>query len=174
MKKVLAGILGVAISAAVFCVIGYFLLKDYRIFEVTGNNMYPSFEENDRIIIDTSVSEYERYDIIVCENSFEEGGYYIERIFGLPGETVMIQEGVIYIDGEAVSDPYDYEADFYGYDAYEGVTLGAEEYFVLGDNRNNSADSRMGEFGAVALSDIYGKAVFRIWPFHSIGSLKLQ
>jgi len=151
-----------------------FLIKDYDVYVVSGDAMYPTFAEGDRVVIDKSADAYERYDLIVFENAYGGGGYYIERIIGLPGETVQIQEGVIYINGEPLAEPYYYEADFNGYDAYEEMMIGEGEYFVLGDNRNHSADSRLNDFGMVKLESITGKAIFRMWPMDAIGSLQNQ
>ena len=96
---------------------------------------------------------------------------YIKRVIGLPGETVEIWKGEVYIDGQRL--PGD---DSYGKIedpglAAEPFLLGEDEYFVLGDNRNDSIDSREPEVGAVRLADILGRAVFRVWPLTEFGFL---
>ncbi|MCD8119084.1 MAG: signal peptidase I [Lachnospiraceae bacterium] len=174
MKKWILGLVCVIAIAAVAGGIGWYFVKDYRVVEVTGEGMVPTLEAGDYILCDTSVTSYERYDLVIVQSDYDGGGLYAERIIGLPGETVRIEEGIIYINEEPLDDPYYYEADFNGYDAWYGVTLGENEYFVLGDNRNNSADSRLTEFGSVSLSDIEGKIIFRLWPMDGIGSMKNQ
>lgn len=115
----------------------------------------------------------ERFDIVIFP--FEEGVYYIKRIIGLPGETVQILEGQVYIDGKLL------EEDVYGNSlienagrAKEEVVLGEDEYFLLGDNRNNSFDSRYEVVGNIPKKQFLGKAFFRLYPFDKIGTLKKE
>ena len=103
--------------------------------------------------------------------NIKKNTYYIKRVIGLPGETVEIWKGEVYIDGQRL--PGD---DSYGKIedpglAAEPVLLGEDEYFVLGDNRNDSIDSREPEVGAVRREDILGRAVFRVWPLTEFGFL---
>ena len=94
-------------------------------------------------------------------------------MIGLPGETVCIQDGKIYIDGEILEENYGYYLEgkvMEGYDFSEPVEVGEDEYFVLGDNRNDSLDSR--KIGCISKTDIIGSAVFRIYPFQNIGTLE--
>ena len=126
--------------------------------------------------ISKKMKDPERYDIIVFP--FEENGkkeHFIKRIIGLPGETVQIIDGYVYINGEKL------ESDIYGAEvmknpgrAAEPITLGDDEYFVLGDNRNNSRDGRYPEVGNIKRSDITGRAFLRIWPLNKFGLLKHQ
>ena len=117
--------------------------------------------------------EPERYDIIVFPYEYKEDTYYIKRIIGLPGETVMISsEGVIYINGKELKESYGREVIRNAGLAGAPIELKDGEYFVLGDNRNNSEDSRFSDVGIIHKSEIVGRAVFRIFPFDSIGTLK--
>ncbi|MDE7252678.1 MAG: signal peptidase I, partial [Acetatifactor sp.] len=108
---------------------------------------------------------------------YQENVYYIKRIIGLPGETVQIDEsGNIYIDGEILRESYGKEVikpEYVGR-AAEPIELGADEYFVMGDNRNNSSDSRTEAVGNIHREDIVGRAWVRIWPLDSFGVLKHQ
>ena len=115
-----------------------------------------------------------REDVISFKlNGSEDTHSYIRRVIGLPGETVCIQDGKIYIDGEVLEENYGYYLEgkvMEGYDFSEPVEVGEDEYFVLGDNRNDSLDSR--KIGCIPKTDIIGRAVFRIYPFQNIGTLE--
>ena len=114
--------------------------------------------------------------LIVDVFPYQYGGgkeFYIKRIIGLPGETVQIDdEGNIYINGEILKEGYGKEVILNPGSAAEPITLGDDEYFVMGDNRNNSADSRDPRVGNVHRSTIVGKAWLRIWPLSRFGILK--
>ena len=98
---------------------------------------------------------------------------FIKRVIGLPGETVQIVGGRVYINGELLeSDVYGNELMISAGRASQPITLGENEYFVLGDNRNGSKDSRVEEVGNVKRSQIQGKALLRIWPLNKVGFVK--
>ena len=103
-----------------------------------------------------------------------KGTLFIKRVIGLPGETVQIADGVITIDGEVLEEHYGMEPMEAAGLASEPFVLGEEEYFVLGDNRNNSGDSRSASVGAVKQDQIAGKAFFRFWPLKDMGLLQHQ
>lgn len=142
---------------------------------VSGDSMNPTLQDGDNLIVDKisyRFTDPKRFDIIVFPFQYQEDTYYIKRIIGLPGETVQIFDGVIYINGKALEEGYGSEPIRNPGLASEAVTLGEEEYFVLGDNRNNSADSREPSIGNILKEDITGRAVARIWPAADIGFLK--
>lgn len=145
---------------------------------VSGSSMEPTLQHNDQLILDKisyRFSEPKRFDIIVFPFLYEEKTYYVKRIIGLPGETVQIDgEGTIYIDGQVLEEDYGKETIHYPGLAQEPVTLGPDEYFVLGDNRNNSSDSRDPSVGNIRRENIMGKAWVRIWPLSKFGMLKHQ
>ena len=115
----------------------------------------------------------ERYDIIIFPYKYEEDTYYIKRIIGMPGETVQVIGGYVYINGELLeSDIYGSEPMESGQLADQPITLGADEYFVLGDNRNHSSDSRDPSVGGLKRSDLLGRAWVRIYPFDKIGFIR--
>ena len=148
--------------------------------EVEGESMEPTLSNGDNLIVDKlsyRFREPERFDIIVFPFQYKENTYYIKRIIGLPGETVQIDEkGNIYINGEILQESYGREIirpENVGI-AREPIVLGADEYFVMGDNRNNSSDSRTEIVGNIHRKDIIGRAWVRIWPFENFGILKHQ
>ncbi len=135
---------------------------------VSGDSMNDTLTNGDSLWVDKisyRFSDPERFDIVIFPyGDVEDETYYIKRIIGLPGETVYIDEdGVIYIDDEPLEENYGKEVIEEGHRgvAAEPVTLGEDEYFVMGDNRNNSRDSRLSDVGNISKDDFVGKAVFR-------------
>ncbi len=148
--------------------------------EVEGASMETTLSNGDNLIVDKLTYRFrdpERFDIIVFPFQYEDNIYYIKRIIGMPGETVQIDEsGNIYINGEILQENYGREViqpENRGV-AINPVVLGEDEYFVMGDNRNNSRDSRMEIVGNIHRDDIIGRAWVRIWPLNKFGVLKHQ
>ena len=145
---------------------------------VSGSSMEPTLSNNDQLILDKisyRFSEPKRFDIIVFPFQYKENTYYVKRVIGLPGETVQIDlEGNIYNNGEILEEDYGKEKINFPGLAVEPITLGDDEYFVMGDNRNNSSDSRDPSVGNIRRSNIIGKAWVRIWPLNKFGVLKHQ
>lgn len=148
--------------------------------EVDGSSMEGTLSHGDNLFVDKlsyRFNEPERFDIIVFPFQYQEDTYYIKRIIGLPGETVQIDEqGNIYINGEILQESYGLEVikpENIGR-AAQPITLGEDEYFVMGDNRNNSGDSRTEVVGNIHRDDIIGRAWVRIWPFEKMGVLQHQ
>lgn len=146
--------------------------------EVNGSSMEATLSDGDNLIVDKISYRFhdpERFDIIVFPYRYEEDTYYIKRIIGLPGETVRIDnEGTIFINEVPLEEHYGREVIEGAGLAYGGITLADDEYFVLGDNRNNSYDSRMPDVGNLKRSELIGKAFIRIWPFSKFGILQHQ
>ncbi len=180
-KKVMKELLSTGLYL-LFVLIATWLLIAFVIqrTEVDGSSMEPTLYDGDNLFVDKisyRFREPERFDIIVFPFQHKEDTYYIKRIIGLPGETVRIDEdGRIYIDGEVLEESYGREVirpEYVGR-AAEPITLGDDEYFVMGDNRNNSSDSRTEAVGNIHRKDIVGRAWVRIWPFDKMGVLKHQ
>lgn len=180
-KKVMKELLSTGLYL-LFVLIATWLLIAFVIqrTEVDGSSMEPTLYDGDNLFVDKisyRFREPERFDIIVFPFQHKEDTYYIKRIIGLPGETVRIDEdGRIYIDGEVLDESYGREVirpEYVGR-AAEPITLGDDEYFVMGDNRNNSSDSRTEAVGNIHRQDIVGRAWVRIWPFDKMGVLKHQ
>ncbi|MDE5892780.1 MAG: signal peptidase I [Acetatifactor sp.] len=181
MKKVLREIFSTGLYLLIVLCLTYLVIAFVgQRTEVNGDSMKPTLNDQDNLIVDKITYRFrdpERYDIIVFPFKYKEKTYYIKRIIGLPGETVQIdEEGRIYINGEVLYETYGREviqAEKIGL-ARDPITLGEDEYFVLGDNRNNSTDSRVAEVGNIKRDDIIGRAWLRIWPFDNFGILKHQ
>lgn len=145
---------------------------------VSGSSMEPTLSNNDQLILDKisyRFSEPQRFDIIVFPFQYAEKTFYVKRIIGLPGEIVQIDlQGNIYINGQILNEDYGKETINFAGLAVEPITLGDDEYFVMGDNRNNSSDSRDPSVGNIRRSNIIGKAWVRIWPLNKFGVLKHQ
>ena len=143
---------------------------------VVGDSMSPILSNGDvtlvyRIVYDATAPK--RGDIIVFKPKGNENShYYIKRIIGLPGETVQILEGEIYIDGEKLEEDYGVSEITDPGIAAEEIELAGDEFFVLGDDRENSEDSRMADVGAVKRSYIYGKVWFIVSPWEDFGLVR--
>lgn len=163
----------------VFCFIAVFLITQFLVqpVHVEGSSMYPTLHDGDigfSNIIGMKMGELKRFDIVVIylEN---DNKYIVKRIIGLPGETVAYEDDVLYINGEAVEEPF-LDTDYVRQNqnnnneftySYGPVSVGEDEYFVLGDNRRASTDSRV--YGNFKLSSIKSKGVFVILPFNNFG-----
>jgi signal peptidase I len=141
-------------------------------FIVDGESMHPTFENLDYLIVDELVYDFHapaRGDVIVFRYPNDPSLFYIKRIIGLPGETVSINQGIVTIttvDGKNItlSEPYIVNEDA----TYtKNVTLNADDYFVMGDNRPNSSDSRV--WGSLPRNDIIGRVDLRLLPVKEIG-----
>lgn len=143
---------------------------------VDGSSMMPTLSDDDNLWVDKLSYRFgdpKRFDVIIF--NYDEDTTYVKRIIGLPGETVRIdQDGNIFINEQLLKEDYGMEKILptnLGR-ANQPVVLGEDEYFVLGDNRNNSQDSRWADVGNVDRKDIVGKVVLRIYPFSSFGVIK--
>lgn len=144
---------------------------------VEGVSMYPTLENGENVVIDKITykrSDPKRFDIVVFSTDASGTGYFIKRVIGLPGEEVTIDKnGNIYINGKILHDRYGYGVITNPGLALKTVPVGEKEYFVLGDNRNYSTDSRFSEVGNVKKEDIMGRVVLRIWPLKKYGFIDL-
>lgn len=144
--------------------------------QVSGTSMEYTLSDGDNLIVDKISYRFhkpERYDIIVFPFQYEENTYYIKRIIGLPGEKIQIsKDGAIYIDGKVLEESYGREIIEDPGQAEEPIVLDEDEYFVLGDNRNASSDSRDPSVGVIHEEDIIGRAWLRIYPFDKMGFIR--
>jgi len=163
-----------------FVVIATLLIVRYvgQRTEVSGSSMESTLSDGDNLIVDKISYRFrnpERFDIIVFPYKYKEDTFYIKRIIAMPGETVQItEEGDILIDGEVLDEAYGREVMKSPGIAAQPIYLNTNEYFVLGDNRNASADSRDPSVGVISGDDIIGRAWVRIWPFDKMEVLPHQ
>jgi signal peptidase I len=145
--------------------------------EVYGQSMENTLSNQDSLIVDKISYHFvkpHRFDIVVFPVGDKKKVFYIKRIIGLPGETVQIIDGKVYINNKLLKENYGKEVisiDREGI-AAKPVMLGKGDYFVLGDNRNHSMDSRDPEVGNISKSSIIGKAWVRVWPLKRFGFIE--
>lgn len=160
VKRLLPVCVTLLAAAAAVCWVLFF--EKARVY---GHSMEPALKDGQTVLVDKlayRLGEPERFDVIVFRDRREEGRYYMKRIVGLPGETVQIADGRVTIDGVLLEEPSEREEIRDARRASEPVVLGQAEYFVLGDNRNGSSDSRDSDIGNVSAEQIIGRVVF--WP----------
>lgn len=143
---------------------------------VVGQSMQGTLEGGDEILVNRfiySVTKPKANDVIVfLPNGNEKSHYYVKRVIGVPGDKVQIKNGAVYVNGELFSEKVETAAIEEAGIAAKEITLGEDEYFVLGDNRNSSEDSRYANIGNVKREHIIGKAWFRVAPLGEIGFIK--
>lgn len=170
IKEILIFAAEVVIVLAIAFVFVHYLGMRTR---VIGNAMEETFTDGDQVLVDKFVyflASPKANDIIVFKpNGNEKSHSYIKRVVGVPGDTVEIREGVLYVNGEMFEEVIEANAMTYAGLAEEPITLSTNEYFVLGDNRNNSEDSRYANIGIVKKDYIEGKVWFQIGPFKKFG-----
>lgn len=133
---------------------------------VIGDSMEPALHNGQEILMNRilyRISTPKRGDVVVfLPNGNQNSHYYVKRVVGLPGETVQIREGNVYIDGVLLAENEQFDKIIDPGIAQNELLLSSDEFFVLGDNRNSSEDSRSGNIGAVKKDDIIGKAWFHL------------
>ena len=149
-----------------------FVVFLYQPVRVEGTSMLPGLQDQERIFINKFVYKLEpieRGDIVVFHYPFDPSKSYIKRVIGLSGDRVRIVEGQVYVNERPLKEMY-VPGNYFDYRSLAEVTVPPHAYFVLGDHRSLSNDSR--DFGPVAESYIYGKAVFVYWPMEKLGILR--
>jgi signal peptidase I len=167
-------------EVVVLAVILYFGISfAVQAVHVEGLSMWATLDDNDYLIankIDYRLHNPERGDIIILRPPTDNSKDFIKRVIALPGERILIRSGVVYINGRKLDEPYLPEAwiSFTEWPANNpnGQVLGPNQYFVMGDNRNRSQDSRI--FGPITRDRIDGRAWFRIWPLDHFGGIYSQ
>lgn len=139
----------------------------FRVVGVEGNSMNNTLQNGDWVAVSGIVTEFERGDIVVITQPWERNVPIIKRVIGVEGDTVYIDfsSGKVYINGEEIYEPYIAQPTHLYYDVEFPVTVGKNELFVMGDNRNDSLDSRSSKIGMVDKHYVLGKTVFRFYPF---------
>lgn len=172
VKEVITWILEIAIVLVIAFVFVYYI--GFRT-SVVGNSMSSTLENRQEILVNRfiySISNPKPNDIVVfLPNGNEKSHYYVKRVIGVPGDTVQILDGAVYVNGELFEEAVETAAILDAELAAEEIELAEDEYFVLGDNRNNSEDSRYANIGNVKKEYIIGKAWFIVSPFKNFGFL---
>lgn len=159
----------VAFAALTAVLIVVFLVQPVK---VEGTSMLPHLSDQERIFVNKfvyHVTDIDRGDIVVFWYPRDPGKSFIKRVVGLPGEEVLIREGIVYVNGEALSEPY-VPSEYFDSHSFGPVTVQPHSYFVLGDHRNSSNDSR--SWGLVPEANIFGKAILRYWPISKFGLIE--
>ena len=142
---------------------------------VVGQSMEGTLSSGDEILVNRflyKVTDPKPNDLVVfLPNGNEKSHYYVKRVIAVPGDTVLIKNGAVYVNGELFQEEAEVASIEEAGLAAEEITLGDDEYFVLGDNRNNSEDSRYANIGNVKKEYMIGKAWFRIAPLGKFGFL---
>src|SRR5260370_42626351 len=145
----------------------------YQPVKVEGTSMLPSLENEERVFINKfiyrfGISDIKRGDTVVFWYPYDPSKSYIKRVIGLPGDIVEVRWGTVYVNHLALTEPY-VPGEFRDRSSMPEKTLGSDDFFVLGDHRSSSNDSRQG--WTVARANIYGKAVFAYWPLGRLGTV---
>lgn len=160
IKRIIKELIPYIIIVIVVVLIRSFIATPVR---VDGDSMNKTFKNGDILIL-YKLSKIKRFDVIVLHEE-KDNEKIIKRVIGMPGDTVAIKDGEIYINDEKIDDEYAYGMTT----DYDRITLKSDEYFILGDNRLISKDSRY--FGPIKEKEIKGKVVFRIFPFSKFGKI---
>ena len=170
MKNAVVCMLEIAIVLAIAFVFVYYI--GFRT-SVVGQSMAPTLENKQEILVNRfiySISDPKPNDIVVfLPNGNEKAHYYVKRVIGVPGDTVQIKDGAVYVNGELFEEKVETAAILDAELASEKIVLEEDEYFVLGDNRNNSEDSRYANIGNVKKEYMIGKAWFIVSPYQKFG-----
>ncbi len=179
IKKIVIEVLIWIVEIGLVIALAYFLVH-FAVERTTmvGDSMRNTLQNNDKIIVNKfsyRFSKPERFDVVVFKQSDKEHSYLnVKRIIGLPGETIQIENGNVYINGEMITEPMATEEIKNSGLAADAITLEDNEYFVLGDNRNNSEDSRFANIGNILFDDIIGKAWVRTNHFNFIDKINIK
>jgi signal peptidase I len=156
-----------AMAIAIFIVV--FVIQPVK---VEGTSMQPHLVDQERIFVNRFVyrfADIRREDVVVFWYPKDLGKSFIKRVMGVPGDEVEIREGIVYVNGSRLNEPY-LSPEYRDYRSFPKVIVPPGQYFVLGDHRNSSNDSR--SWGFVSRDLIYGKAVFSYWPITHLGPVE--
>ena len=135
-------------------------------YEIKGRSMVPTFDDGQRVVVLKLFSDIQRGDIVIFSSQDDPGKDLIKRVIALPGERIQIRKGIVRINGKVLKEGYLEDQDYGLYDAEIDEEVGLGQIYVLGDNRDDSHDSR--RFGSVSEESMKGKVVVRWWPFHEV------
>lgn len=171
IKEVLSWVKEISIILVIVWLIITFVAQNTK---VSGHSMEPTLSDGDYLVINKMIYNFAKPakgDIIVFPHNGDKNEIFIKRVIGLPGDTVELKRGYVYVNGIEMQENYITEKNQTIGNIEYPFTVSEGEYFVMGDNRNNSFDSRYVEVGTVPLKEIIGKASIRIWPTKRFGLL---
>ncbi|MBI5449483.1 signal peptidase I [Candidatus Gottesmanbacteria bacterium] len=175
LKRIIAGIFdflqGIVVFLALLVMVYLFVMSPQ---EINGASMEPSFYNGEFILTNKIIYKFrnpKRGEVVIFKSPKNKEIDYIKRVIGLPGDTVKLYKSALYVNGQKLEEPYLAPGVYifggsYLAEGYE-VTVPSGMYFVVGDNRPHSSDSR--EFGPVSKEDFIGHAILRYWPFQKVG-----
>ena len=143
----------------------------FEIILVEGESMIPTLDNGDRVFVNKIgyiIGEPEHGDLVIFKTPEDNRTNYVKRLIGLPGDRVKIEDNVVYVNGEDLTEPYILEPPR---NDYAETVVPEGKFFALGDNRNGSKDSRDYHVGFIPLKNLMGKAMWRIWPFDNLSAL---
>ncbi len=167
-REIFEWIMVVVIAVAAALLIRTFVFEPVR---VDGNSMLNTLHNNEYMIVTKYqylFDDPQRFDVVICHFPGRGGTNFVKRIVGVPGDTVEIRDETLYVNGEAIDEPY---IDFRPV-AMAPVTVQEGHYFVMGDNRSNSHDSRAADVGQLQRDQIMGKVRLVAWPFSEFRSIQ--
>ena len=159
------------VSAIVVCILLF--LFAFRVVSVKGSSMLPTLVNGEKVVISRLDRSPERGDIVVLTQASYSGDSIVKRVIATEGQTVEIDfdQGIVYVDGEALDEPYIAEATHRSLDMNGPVTVWKGCIFCMGDNRNGSTDSRSRSIGQIDTRSVLGKVLFRVWPLSAFGGV---
>lgn len=167
-REILEWVLVIVVAVGAALLIRTFIFEPVR---VDGSSMLNTLHDKEYMIVTKYqylFNDPDRYDVVICHYPNRGNTNFVKRIVGIPGDTVAVMDGTLYVNGEAVDEPYiDYRPNY----AMQEVTVEEGHYFVLGDNRSNSNDSHAPGVGQLERGQIVGKVRLVVWPLSSIRTI---
>ncbi|MCL2216105.1 MAG: signal peptidase I [Defluviitaleaceae bacterium] len=169
LRGIAEWLIAIAVAALLFLVVRSFL---FRVAHVTGNSMEPTLSHGDMVVLNrlSYIFTSPRVgDIVAFPFPEDPSEFYIKRVVAVPGDIVDLRNGIFFINGYILEDDFSLEPTVSFGDVSFPVALGENRFFVLGDNRNGSMDSRFSSVGTIHARDMVGRVAVRIYPFNRLG-----
>lgn len=161
------------VDSIIFAVVVLALVFTFgvRVVQVDGSSMNPGLVDGERLLLSSLPYEPEYGDVVVIDSYTDYGKLLIKRVIGKSGDVIDIdfEQGIVYRNGEALEEPYTADKTYLSEGATFPITVPEGMLFIMGDNRNDSKDSRSPEIGCVSEGDVLGQAVLRLTPFDKFG-----
>lgn len=167
-KEILSWVFTIVLAVALALLIRIFL---FEIVQVKQTSMVPTLNDGDRVFVSNityRISDPEFQDIVVIK--IDKETRYVKRVIGMPGDSVQIVDSKVYVNGKQIDEPY--LSDDIVYEDYPLTTVPEGSYFVMGDNRPSSIDSRDPSVGLISREQFKSKVLFRVYPFSAFGNVE--